>query len=212
MRKDQYLITMAAVVAIWLIMGRGNQPVISSAPGLAAAFNPLGQLQAVVAKAADQAGLAVVGPPTITVEQIEHVLASYNSPAVGHGQEIYDLGLKYGINPAISLAFFIHESGAGSNPAWAGWKADGTTTNNIGNIICTPDHQSCHGRFRDYATWGEGIEDWYRLIKDLYVGEWGRTTVEQIIPKYAPASDNNDETAYINSVRQMVESWRAGTQ
>src|SRR3712207_9458240 len=37
----------------------------------------------------------------------------------------------------------------------------------------------CHGRFRDYANWGEGIEDWYKLIKELYVGEWQRTTVEQ---------------------------------
>jgi hypothetical protein len=126
---------------------------------------------------------------------------------VGHGQEIYDLGLKYGINPAISLAFFIHESGAGSNPAWAGWKEDGTSTKNVGNIICTPGYR-CHGRFRDYDTWEQGIEDWYKLISELYVQEWGRTTVEQIIPKYAPAADNNDENAYINVVKRLVEDWQ----
>ena len=207
MRIRQYIIAVAAIVVIWTLMSGRNRSVISTAPGLSGTFNPLGGAQAAAAMAATQAGLAVMGEPTISVAQIEQVLAEYNSPAVGHGQEIYDLGLKYGINPAISLAFFIHESGAGSNPAWAGWKADGTTSHNIGNIICTPGYQ-CHGRFRDYANWGEGIEDWYKLIKELYVGEWERTTVEQIIPKYAPAADNNDESAYINVVKRLVDEWQ----
>jgi hypothetical protein len=214
MRGRQYLVAGIALIVIWLLMPGRSPQIISSAPGLAGTFNPLEQLgaaQGAAVVAASEFGLSVLGPPTISVAQIEQVLASYNSPAVGHGQEIYDLGIQYGINPAISLAFFVHESGAGSNPAWAGWKPDGTTSNNIGNIICTPGYQ-CYGRFRDYPTWGEGIEDWYKLIKELYIGEWGRTTVEEIIPKYAPAADNNDEGAYINSVKRMVESWQGQGQ
>jgi len=207
MRGRQYLIAAAAVAVIWVMLSGRARSVVSTAPGLSGTFNPLGGVQVAAAMAASKAGLAVMGPPTITVAQIENVLQKYHSPAVGHGQEIYDLGVRYGINPAVSLAFFVHESSAGSNPAWAGWKPDGTTTNNIGNIICTPGYR-CHGRFRDYATWGEGIEDWYKLIKELYVGEWGRTTVEEIIPKYAPAADDNDETAYINSVKGMIETWQ----
>jgi len=105
------------------------------------------------------------------------------------------------------LAFFIHESSAGTSARWAGRKPNGTTTHNVGNIVCTTGWR-CHGRFRDYASWEAGIEDWYRLIRDLYIGEWGRTTVEAIIPKYAPASDNNDEARYIGQVRTMVEGWR----
>lgn len=151
--------------------------------------------------------LAVMSAPTITVAQIEAVLAEYNSPAQGHGQEIYDLGVKYGINPAICLAFFIHESSAGSNPAWAGLKDDGSYTHNIGNIICTEGWR-CYGRFRDYDTWSQGIEDWYKLIKDLYIGEWQRVTVDDIIPKYAPAADNNNEGAYIQAVKQLVQGWQ----
>ncbi len=73
--------------------------------------------------------------------------------------------------------------------------------------MCTTGWR-CHGRFRDYASWEAGIEDWYRLIRDLYIGEWGRTTVEAIIPKYAPASDNNDEARYIAQIRTLVDSWR----
>ncbi len=214
MRTRQYFVGALALVVIWMLMPGREGSMVSRAPGLSGTFNPLEQLgsvQVAAVAAASEFGLSVVGPPTITVAGIEQVLASYNSPAVGHGQEIYDLGIKYGINPAISLAFFIHESGAGSNPAWAGWKDDGTTTNNVGNIICTPGYR-CHGRFRDYASWGEGIEDWYKLITELYVGEWGRSTVEQIIPKYAPSADNNDEGAYINSVKRMVESWQEPAQ
>lgn len=208
MRGRQYGIAAVALLVIWVLMPSRDRSVLSNAPGLAGTFNPLGGIQVAAVAAAREAGLAVIGAPTITPAQIEEVLASYNSPAVGHGQEIYDLGLKYGINPAISLAFFIHESGAGSNPAWAGWKEDGTTTKNIGNIICTPGY-NCYGRFRDYDTWAAGIEDWYKLISELYVGEWGRTTVEQIIPKYAPSADNNDENAYINVVKALVEGWQS---
>ncbi|HSH82566.1 MAG TPA: glucosaminidase domain-containing protein [Herpetosiphonaceae bacterium] len=211
MRGRQWAIAAVALLVIWMLMPSRSRSVVSTAPGLAGTFSPLGGDQAAAALEAPQAGLAVQGPPTISVPQIERVLAEYNSPAQGHGQEIFDLGLKYGINPAISLAFFIHESGAGSNPRWAGWKPDGTTTNNIGNIICTPGYR-CHGRFRDYNSWAEGIEDWYKLIDDLYVREWGRRTVDDIIPKYAPASDNNDEGAYINSVKQLVDTWQRTEQ
>ncbi len=207
MHGRQYLIAAGALLVIWMLMPSRDRSVLSNAPGLAGTFNPLGGVQVAAVAAAHEAGLAVLGPPTISPAQIEQVLASYNSPAVGHGQEIYDLGLKYGINPAISLAFFIHESGAGSNPAWAGWKEDGTTTKNVGNIICTPGYR-CYGRFRDYDTWGHGIEDWYKLISELYIQEWGRTTVEQIIPKYAPAADNNDENAYIDVVKRLVDDWQ----
>lgn len=207
MRGRQYAVALVALLALWMLMPSRNRSVVSTAPGLSSSFSALSGAQVAAAMAAPQAGLAVMGAPTITVAQIEAALNQYHSPAAGHGQEIYDLGLKYGINPAISLAFFIHESGAGSNPAWAGLKPDGTTTHNVGNIICTPGYR-CFGRFRDYPTWGEGIEDWYKLIKELYVGEWGRETVEEIIPKYAPASDNNDESAYVNSVKRLVDEWQ----
>lgn len=207
MGKRQYMIAAAALLVIWMFMSDRNRNVVSTAPGLSASFNPMIQAQAAMAKAISPDGLNIVGPPTISVAHIERVLSEYHSPAVGHGQEIYDLGIKYDINPAITLAFFIHESSAGTNPHWAGLKPDGSSTYNIGNIVCTPGYQ-CYGRFRDYGSWSEGIEDWYKLIKDLYVGEWGRTTVDQIIPKYAPASDNNDETAYINGVKQLVNQWQ----
>jgi hypothetical protein len=38
----------------------------------------------------------------------------------------------------------------------------------------------------------------------------GAASVEQIIPIYAPSSDNNDVPGYINVVVSMVEGWRRG--
>lgn len=152
---------------------------------------------------------SVLGQPTITAAAIDTILAKYNSPAAGTGQIWVTQGQRYGIDPAYAVAFFIHESTAGTNPGWAGIKPDGTLTHNVGNIICA-GYTTCYGRFRDYASWDEGITDWYKLISAEYVNGRGIASVEQIIPIYAPASDNNDVPGYINVVVSMVESWRQG--
>lgn len=147
---------------------------------------------------------SVIGAPTITAEKISQVLKQYNSPAVGASQAIYDLGVKYQIDPAYALAFFIHESSAGT-------KGVAVTTKSLGNIRQTANSGfDGYNGFRKYPTWEVGAEDWYKLIKNLYIGGWNLTTVEQIIPKYAPAEDNNNPTSYINAVNTLVDSWRSG--
>ncbi|MCS6880643.1 MAG: peptidoglycan DD-metalloendopeptidase family protein [Oscillochloridaceae bacterium] len=148
----------------------------------------------------------VEGPPSLTPQQIDAILRSYGSPATGTGKDWYNLGLKYGIDPAFAVAFFIHESGAGTNPNWAGLKPGGGTTHNIGNIICA-GYPTCYGRFRDYGSWAEGIEDWYRLISVEYIQGRGVRTVAEIIPIYAPAFEN-DVQGYINVVQRLVDEWR----
>ncbi len=211
-RRYGMVLVVVFLAALVVALRTTTAPIISTAPGLASSFTTLGNAAPAAQGAAPAAantipGMPVVGPPSVSAALIDQELVKYESPAAGKGQVIYDLGVKYGIDPAFLLAFFIHESSAGTSARWAGHKGDGTTTHNVGNIVCTAGWR-CHGRFRDYASWDEGIEDWYRLIHDLYIGEWDRTTVEAIIPKYAPASDNNDEARYIRQVRSMVEGWR----
>jgi hypothetical protein len=149
---------------------------------------------------------SVRGSPTISAEDVEAVLREYNSPAAGTGRAWIALGQQYGIDPAYALAFFIHESTAGTNPGWAGLKPGGGSTHNVGNIICA-GYTTCYGRFRDYASWDEGIEDWYKLIAREYIEGRGAQTVEQIIPIYAPAFENNVD-GYVNAVISMVDGWR----
>ncbi len=58
-------------------------------------------------------------------------------------------------------------------------------------------------------SWDDGYQHWYMLIAGpVYVGV-GLTTVEQIIPKYAPSADQNNVAAYIQAVEQAVNQWRA---
>jgi hypothetical protein len=150
---------------------------------------------------------SIRGTPTITAARIDEILRTYNSPAQGTGQIWIDEGIAYNINPVYALAFFMHESNLGTNPEWSGWKEDGTSTHNVGNIICA-EYARCHGRFRDYATWQEGIHDWYRLIAFEYIDQRGIHTVEEIIPVYAPEVEN-DVATYIGSVREYALEWSA---
>jgi hypothetical protein len=146
------------------------------------------------------AGSSVVGSPSLTAAKIDQILSNAGSPAVGTGQTFYNDSLTYGIDDSVALAFFHHESGYGTSGA-------AVDTHNMGNIVCTSGYD-CIGRFRAYPSWQAGIDDWYRLIKDVYISQ-GHTTVESIIPIYAPSSDNNDCSAYISAVETDVQNWKA---
>jgi len=148
------------------------------------------------------------GAPSISAETIDRILASYGSPAAGTGAVWYNLGLRYGIDPAFAVAFFIHESTAGTAQNWAGLKPDGSTTHNVGNIICA-GYATCYNRFRDYPSWEAGIDDWYRLIDVEYIEGRGHQTVGDIIPIYAPAFENNVQL-YVDTVNGLVDTWRRG--
>jgi hypothetical protein len=138
--------------------------------------------------------------PSVDVATIRRVLQGYGSPAVGAAEAMYALGLEYGIDPAFCLAFFINESTAGTAGV-------ARVTKSVGNIRTTPGYVDYQG-YRKYSTWEEGIEDWYQLIRDLYIAEWGLTTVDEIIPVYAPSSDGNNPDHYIATVKKLVSGWR----
>lgn len=140
--------------------------------------------------------------PTVSADLINRVLAYYHSPAAGKGQALYNDGVKYGIDPVYALAFFRHESMFGTSGV-------ATVTRSLGNIRASEGYQEYDG-YRKYRTWEEGFEDWYQLIAYQYVKQWGLTSVDQIIPVYAPSADNNDVTAYIESVKNAVDTWRNG--
>jgi hypothetical protein len=142
----------------------------------------------------------LIGGPSLSAQRIDTILANAGSPAQGSGWAFEQYSREYGIDDAYGLAFFKHESSFGLTGA-------ARQTLSIGNIICTPGYP-CIGRFRAYSSWAESIKDWYALIKDQYIGKWGCTSVADIIPHYAPSSDNNDEAAYIASVEADVSSWR----
>lgn len=149
---------------------------------------------------------SVLGKPTISAAFINEVLAAYNSPAAGQGQALYNLGVKYGIDPVYALAFFMHESLFGTT-------GEARVTLSLGNLRCIPTRPCIdqdRGGYAQMYSWVDGFEQWYKLIRNLYVAQWGRVTVDQIIPKYAPNSDGNNEAKYIATLKYEVNTWRAG--
>ena len=150
---------------------------------------------------------SVLGSPSIAADLIDRVLSAYGSPATGTGQSLYDLGVQYGIDPVWALAFFLHEDSFGKTGI-------GAANHSLGNIRCSAGY-SCQGGFRSYATWEASYQDWYALILNGYVkgsvsSACPCTTIEQIIPVYAPSSDGNDVQGYIAALLQAAHTWRAG--
>ena len=81
-------------------------------------------------------------------------------------------------------------------------------TRSLGNIICS-GYPTCFQGFRSYASWQVGAWDWFRLIASEYLPR-GLTTVQTIMPVYAPASDGNNPASYIAAVVQAAATWHAG--
>jgi hypothetical protein len=145
---------------------------------------------------------SVQGQPSLTPQFIDAILHQAQSPAQGTGQSLYDLSKQYGIDDAYALAFFKHESQYGTTGV-------ARLTLSLGNIRCSAGYQCIQG-YRAYASWQVGYADWYRLIAYTYIAQWHLTTVEQIIPVYAPSDDGNDVPGYIAAVKQAVTTWREG--
>jgi hypothetical protein len=149
-----------------------------------------------------QGSATVTGAPSISANFINQVLCKFSSPACGKGQALYSYGVKYHIDPVYALAFFLHESSFGRAGV-------ARFSKSLGNLRCIPG-AACIGGYAYFSSWEQGFAAWYALISGpLYVGS-GLVTVEQIIPRYAPAEDNNVPAQYIATVKAVVASWRAG--
>ncbi|MBX5459257.1 MAG: glucosaminidase domain-containing protein [Thermogemmatispora sp.] len=142
----------------------------------------------------------VQGPPTIGRAQVDRLLCAAGSPACGTGDILYDVMVQAGINPAFALAIFWHESHFGTLGV-------ARATHSLGNIRCTPSWSRCLGGYRWYPSWQASYTDFAALLTREYFPR-GLLTVEQILPVYAPAADNNVPAAYISDVLALMEHWR----
>jgi hypothetical protein len=143
----------------------------------------------------------------ITAEQIDEILTLRGSPMAGSGSRWMELGRVHGINPAIVLAMFIKESSAGTTGA-------SVRCRNVGNIVATRKTSQYwdgtrSGRWRKYASWEDGLGDAFLLLSHYKVG-LGRETVERVIARWAPRSDGNDVSGYVNTVVSLVNQWSTG--
>lgn len=142
---------------------------------------------------------------SVSIEQCETILATYNSPAVNTCEKAIQYAQKHNIDFAYPLYMFIHESSAGTNKQWAGIKPDNQVTHNTGNIICA-GYDTCYGRFRDYESWDEGWQDHIDLLV-YYRDKQGDETLEEAITRWAPPIENDTSTYYENG-KDIISGWR----
>lgn len=139
---------------------------------------------------------------SLSIEQINKILADAHSPAEGTGQYWLKYGIDNDIDAAYGVAIFYQESGLGTNPDWypAGY--------NTGNIICA-GYTTCHGRFRDYNKdanpWASSIVDVFKLLRSYR--DNGIKTYDEAIMKWAPPSENNT-IGYIDNTKTLIRTWR----
>jgi hypothetical protein len=148
----------------------------------------------------DTTSLTITGMPSLDTTRVNDILAAYHSPLQGQGKALVALSAQYKIDDAIALAFFVMESRAGT-------KGEAVHTRSFGNLRPMPGAPAADG-YRRYDSWLEGATEWFQLIRTLYINTLKLTTVEQIIPIYAPASDNNEPAVIVAGIHQLVSCWR----
>jgi len=151
----------------------------------------------------------IMHAPSVSVTAIRDALQAAGSPLLSAtfadqkdaAEYIWDEGRVLGVDPAVLMGIFQHESGLGA-------QGMARQTNSIGNIRPVGNQPQLAG-YRLYSSWQEGIDDCYRLLRSYVRG--GATTVASAIPVWAPPSDNNDDSAYISSVLDTMGSLAANS-
>lgn len=141
------------------------------------------------------------GTPDVPYDRFKAALTDVGSPAAPEAHGMYSHLAAHRVHPSVFLAFFRHESGYGLLGICKEYD-----TRNPGNVR-TPEVPSAgvtvvqtpRGQFAKFPDWRTGTADWAaRLAGPKYAGA-GLTTVRQVLPKYAPSSENDTER-YIASV------------
>jgi len=117
-------------------------------------------------------------------KEIDSFLKQKGSPMAGLGSVFVGAGQKYGVDPALVVAISGIESSFGKHTfrphnAW-GWMSGS-----------------------NWQSWEQGISTVTKGLSQGYIRE-GLTTPEQIVRKYAPASDGNDESRWAQVVNQYL--------
>ena len=148
------------------------------------------------------ADLTFRSPPRIPLATFARVLDAAHSPATPEASACYTAVTAYGLDPAIALAFFRHESSYGT----AGIARQ---TKNWGNLRKGQGHQAHNlSGWAWYRCWADSAADWAALITGYYIPR-GLTTIRLALPVYAPSSDHNNPYSYAQAVEKSVASWQA---
>jgi murein DD-endopeptidase MepM/ murein hydrolase activator NlpD len=161
-----------------------------------------------------QINVPIDSGPTISRAQAEGIVAG--TPLEGLGSQIWDLGVKYNVDPAFALSIAKNESNYGSTPLQQ-------QNNNVWDI----SNAAYGGQAVQGSRWGQypdklaAAEAFYKLITQEYYPK-GQTTVGSVmwgpngtqVHAYAPTSENSTEypDRLINTMRGYGAQIQPGAQ
>lgn len=140
----------------------------------------------------------MAGPASVDAAVVDAALRREGSPLAGLGAAIVAGGRRWGIDPVYLVAFVTYFDAGSPLPVAA---------HNVGHIRAVATQRAIDG-YRAFPTWQAGIDAWYRLITTVYVRRWGLTTLDRIVPVYAPGSGRRSVETELNTLRAAVEALR----
>lgn len=155
-------------------------------------------------------GLTAVAPARMSSSRFIAVLNEAQSPAAPLAGELYRICVEEGIDPAVALAFFQHESSYGTKGICAEYDLKNWGNVRSPELMLFGTMRAIPGRgnFAEYPTWQYGLRDFCRRLRGPKYAGSGLHTVEAIIPKYAPSSDGNNVQRYIDALVAQVAAWQ----
>jgi len=164
-----------------------------------------------------------------TIDDYIKEKAGTSSPYYGLGVNFVDGALASNINPFIAVATAQHESsfGTATNKNWFSWvfktkeaaeAADETqkteSYNGFGRSASDSQPHAWYPgkngarRVYKWSSWKDsliGNDNFFAYYKRLWVDEKGYKCLDQIIPEYAPKTDGNNPSGYLNFMNKVIQ-------
>ena len=147
------------------------------------------------------ADYTILAQPRISRHTFARILANHQSPAAPVAGAAYDAITRHGVDPALELAMFQHESSFGRAGA-------AVSRHNWGNLRRSPGFPTVGG-FVKYPDWMAGAGDTARLLAVYGRNEIRprrRTNTARTFPYvWAPSSDGNRPLTYGEAIVNGIE-------
>ena len=148
--------------------------------------------------------------PDMTELAFIGVLKAAGSPALSSAHAVYQYCVKRRVSPAFLLALFRHESTFGTKGTATVTHSWGNTRlpahGGVGVVRMTTPTEARSGSFPVFRDWIDGgIATVARLVE--YPAYQGKTTVQEIVPTWAPSSDGNNPAGYVAAVLASMDTW-----
>jgi hypothetical protein len=147
----------------------------------------------------------ILAKPRIHEDTFRGILRRHDSPAAAEAHDAYAEIVAHGVDPALALAVFQHESSFGRAGA-------AVPHRNWGNLRHSPFFKSEAG-FVCYPTWHDGAGDTARLLaiygRNLIRPRRTTCTARTFPHVWAPSSDGNAPTRYGRAIVAAMQGFIA---